>query len=166
VLSKDATSAFSRAAGIFILYLTSAANDYAHDGKRSTISSNDVIAALKEVEFDMFLPEIESFLEAYRREEERVKEKKRLEKAGGGNGAAVAAAASAPTDTAATNTAAAADAEAAADAPAATGAGEAMAVDNATTEASSEANSNGNTSGDNNESSGGAMEVENKEEMQ
>ncbi|GMI26288.1 hypothetical protein TeGR_g6463 [Tetraparma gracilis] len=81
IVGKDASAAFSRAAGIFILYLTSAANDFAHDNKRQTISAADVLAAVKEVEFGMFSDKMEAFLEQYRAEEEQSKERKKAEKA-------------------------------------------------------------------------------------
>ena len=46
-VGKDASSAFARACGIFIIYLTSCANDFAREHKRQTITANDVLAAIK-----------------------------------------------------------------------------------------------------------------------
>jgi DNA polymerase epsilon subunit 3 len=75
-VGKDASSTFSRATGIFIIYLTSCANDYARENKRQTITANDVLAATKELEFDEFLPDMTQFLENYRAMEKSKKDAK------------------------------------------------------------------------------------------
>jgi histone H3/H4 len=46
-VGKDASAAFARASGIFIIYLTACANDFARENRRQTITANDVLAALK-----------------------------------------------------------------------------------------------------------------------
>jgi histone H3/H4 len=46
-VGKDASAAFSRASGIFIIYLTACANDFARENRRQTITANDVLAAIK-----------------------------------------------------------------------------------------------------------------------
>ena len=46
-VGKDASAAFARATGIFIIYLTACANDFARTSKRQTITANDVLAAIK-----------------------------------------------------------------------------------------------------------------------
>lgn len=46
-VGKDASAAFARACGIFIIYVTSCANDFAREHKRQTITANDVLAAIK-----------------------------------------------------------------------------------------------------------------------
>lgn len=46
-VGKDACAAFSRACGIFIVYLTACANDFARESKRQTITANDILAAVK-----------------------------------------------------------------------------------------------------------------------
>jgi len=46
-VGKDASAAFARASGIFIIYLTACANDFAREHKRQTITANDVLAAIK-----------------------------------------------------------------------------------------------------------------------
>ena len=46
-VGKDASAAFARSAGIFILYLTACANDFARENRRQTITANDVLAAVK-----------------------------------------------------------------------------------------------------------------------
>lgn len=67
-ITKESKAAFSKAAGIFILYLSACANDFCADGKRSTISSADVVNALKELDLTDMVPQLDEFLEAYRRE--------------------------------------------------------------------------------------------------
>ena len=46
-VGKDASAAFARASGIFIIYLTACANDFARENRRQTITANDVLAAIK-----------------------------------------------------------------------------------------------------------------------
>lgn len=67
-ITKEAKAAFSKAAGIFIIYLTTCANDFCKENKRSTISSSDVLAAIKELEFHDLTGPLEDFLEHYRKE--------------------------------------------------------------------------------------------------
>jgi histone H3/H4 len=46
-VGKDASAAFARACGIFVIYVTACANDFARENKRQTITANDVLAAVK-----------------------------------------------------------------------------------------------------------------------
>jgi histone H3/H4 len=46
-VGKDASAAFARACGIFVIYITACANDFARENKRQTITANDVLAAVK-----------------------------------------------------------------------------------------------------------------------
>ena len=99
-VSKDSLCAISRASGIFILYLTACANDIAREGRRTTIVAKDVLGALCECNFEDFLPVMNAFLDAYRKEElckkeasKNNKKRKQLEgeendssKGGGGGG--------------------------------------------------------------------------------
>lgn len=75
-VGKDASAAFARSAGIFIIYLTACANDFARENRRQTITANDVLAAVKELDFDEFTPKMQEFLEAYRATEKRKKDAK------------------------------------------------------------------------------------------
>mmetsp|Transcript_504 Transcript_504/g.668 ORF Transcript_504/g.668 Transcript_504/m.668 type:complete len:122 (+) Transcript_504:3-368(+) len=76
-VTKESKSAFAKAAGIFIMYLTSCSNDFCQENKRSTVSSADVLAALAELEFGDMIPDIEEFLAGIRSEaNERKKESK------------------------------------------------------------------------------------------
>jgi DNA polymerase epsilon subunit 3 len=67
-ITKESKAAFSKAAGIFILYLTSCSNDFCQENKRSTISSADIIAALKELDFQDMIGPLEEFLSLMRKE--------------------------------------------------------------------------------------------------
>ena len=45
------------------LQVSSAANDICKDGKRQTISSDDVIKAVEELEFSELVPQLKEYLE-------------------------------------------------------------------------------------------------------
>ena len=57
-VNKDALLAFSQATKVFISYVASAAHDICRENKRSTLSANDVLKALEELEFEGFLPDL------------------------------------------------------------------------------------------------------------
>ena len=61
-MTKEAKDAFQRAASVFIFYLTHCANDICREKKRQTIKGEDIVAALKELEFDPFVETIENFM--------------------------------------------------------------------------------------------------------
>mmetsp|Transcript_6535 Transcript_6535/g.11280 ORF Transcript_6535/g.11280 Transcript_6535/m.11280 type:complete len:121 (-) Transcript_6535:485-847(-) len=67
-VGKDAKSGFSKAATVFILYITATANDLARNNKRSTITAQDVIAALQELHMDDSISALEDYLAGYRKE--------------------------------------------------------------------------------------------------
>lgn len=77
-VGKDACGALTRACGIFIIYLTACSNDFARENKRQTITANDVIAAMKELDFDDFTPDMMQFLENYRAAERTKKSAKAI----------------------------------------------------------------------------------------
>jgi len=66
MINKDAKVAFAKACSIFILYISTIASDVSKEGKRSTVTAQDVITALKDLEFDEFVPNIEACLAAFR----------------------------------------------------------------------------------------------------
>lgn len=66
---KDARIAFSKACSIFIIYLTSCASDVSKESKRVTVTGQDVIKALKELEFDDLVEHMEVCLAAFRETE-------------------------------------------------------------------------------------------------
>ena len=70
-VGKDAKLAFSKAAGIFVLYLTACAGDICRDSKRSTVSVSDVFAALEEIEFEEYKEPLRVFLNRYREEQKQ-----------------------------------------------------------------------------------------------
>ncbi|XP_032904622.1 DNA polymerase epsilon subunit 3 [Amblyraja radiata] len=79
-VSKEARSAISRAASVFVLYATSCANNFAMKSKRKTLSAADVLAAMEEMEFDRFITPLKDALEAYKREQRGKKEASELKK--------------------------------------------------------------------------------------
>ena len=80
-VTKDARAAFTRAAGIFIFYLTHCANDFCKESRRQTIYTLDIQNAIKELDFEEFEGPLEEFLAEYRAE---VDNKKKLK--GGDDG--------------------------------------------------------------------------------
>ncbi|XP_033851001.3 DNA polymerase epsilon subunit 3 [Acipenser ruthenus] len=82
-VSKEARSAISRAASVFVLYATSCANNFAMKGKRKTLNAGDVLSAMEEMEFQRFVPLLKDSLEAYKKGQKGKKEaseQKRKEK--------------------------------------------------------------------------------------
>ncbi|KFP69363.1 PREDICTED: DNA polymerase epsilon subunit 3 [Acanthisitta chloris] len=73
-ISKEARSAISRAASVFVLYATSCANNFAMKGKRKTLNASDVLSAMEEMEFQRFVGPLKESLEVYRREQKGKKE--------------------------------------------------------------------------------------------
>lgn len=63
MVTKEARAAFTRAAGIFIFYLTHCANEFSREGKRTTISAQDIKNALRELDFEDFEVPLDEFLE-------------------------------------------------------------------------------------------------------
>ncbi|XXQ33920.1 Transcription factor CBF/NF-Y/archaeal histone domain-containing protein [Plasmodiophora brassicae] len=95
-VGKDARAAFIKAVSVWILYISAAANDIATSRKRKTISGDDVLAALSEIEFEEFVEPIK----AIRKEivcgpKKRAKQKREAEALQG-----AAAGTEAPTDSA------------------------------------------------------------------
>lgn len=68
-LGKDAKQAFSKATGIFILYLTFISTEFCRENKRQTISARDVLAAIDEIEFDDWAEPLAACLKAFRAKE-------------------------------------------------------------------------------------------------
>ena len=73
---QDALAAFSEAAKIFIHYLTSTASDMCQETKRSTITADDVIKAVHELDFGDLVPPLEGALEVFRAQMKERNEKK------------------------------------------------------------------------------------------
>lgn len=75
-VGKEAKLAFSKASGIFVLYLVSCALDICKESKRSTISAADIFAALEEVEFDEYKDPLRDYLNKYREQQDAKKAEK------------------------------------------------------------------------------------------
>jgi len=61
-ITKDSRAAFARAAGIYIFYLTSCANDFSREKKRQTIFPADVLSSLKELDMGEYVDDVQAFL--------------------------------------------------------------------------------------------------------
>ena len=88
IISKESRSAISKAASVFVLYCTSCANNYALQQKRKTLKEVDVLAALEEMDFENFVPQMKQFLEAFKHEQKGKKtalEKRRKAKESSAN---------------------------------------------------------------------------------
>lgn len=73
-IGKDARTAVAKASSIFILYLTSSANIIAKKGNRKTISGQDVIQAMSDIEFDQFIDPLNESLENFRKAQKEKKD--------------------------------------------------------------------------------------------
>ncbi|VEN42045.1 unnamed protein product [Callosobruchus maculatus] len=65
-VGKDARLALSRAASVFVLYVTSQASNEAQKVNRKTLTKEDVINALKDLEFENFIEPLQTALEEYK----------------------------------------------------------------------------------------------------
>ncbi|KAG2235061.1 histone-fold-containing protein [Thamnidium elegans] len=77
-LQKDAKLAVSRAATVFINYLSSVANDVAKGANHKTISAPDVFKALEIVELDHLAPQLRESLTVYQQNMVEKKQKKKV----------------------------------------------------------------------------------------
>jgi DNA polymerase epsilon subunit 3 len=74
-VSKDVKVSLQRASALFVLYVTNTANQLAKQGKRSTLTADDIMAALEELEFDPLLEPLQEFLEKWRKQHEKARQK-------------------------------------------------------------------------------------------
>ncbi|THZ73371.1 hypothetical protein D6C85_04135 [Aureobasidium pullulans] len=63
-IHKDALLALSKSCTVFVNFLASNSNEYAQIAGKKTIQPADVIAALKENEFEHFIPRLEAELKS------------------------------------------------------------------------------------------------------
>ena len=68
-LNTETKKAFGKTCSLFVLYLTTIAADVAKENGRTTVSAPDVLSALRDLEFDDFLPTVEAALAAFRESE-------------------------------------------------------------------------------------------------
>lgn len=83
-ISKEARAAISKAASVFVLFATSCANNFAMKSKRKTLTGQDVLAAMEDMEFEKFVEPLKESLEAFRRElkgKKEASEKRKKDKA-------------------------------------------------------------------------------------
>jgi len=73
-VSKEARSAVSKAASVFVLYVTSCANNIAQKGKRKTLTATDIFKALDEIEFEEFIPPLKEGLDSFKKEQKEKKD--------------------------------------------------------------------------------------------
>ncbi|KAI5819848.1 histone-fold-containing protein [Pyronema omphalodes] len=74
-IQRNAVDALSYSAPVFVNLLSAAANDIALSQGRKAINAQDVIKALKEIEFDAFIPRIEAELREFEKAEKGRKDK-------------------------------------------------------------------------------------------
>lgn len=74
IVSKEARTAISKAASVFVLYCTSCANNAALQQKRKTLKDVDVLSAVEEMDFEGFIPSLKQSLEHFKKEQRDKKE--------------------------------------------------------------------------------------------
>ncbi|KAJ4429434.1 DNA polymerase epsilon subunit 3 [Periplaneta americana] len=84
-IAKEARTAFAKSASVYILYITSAANMEATSNNRKTISGQDVLQAIGNVEFSKFLDPLQDVLEYFKKMQKGKKDataKRKMQKEG------------------------------------------------------------------------------------
>ena len=74
--------------GIFIFYLTTCANEFSKENRRTTIYTQDISNALKELDFEEFEVALTEFLEVHRRDTASKKQHKSKKLTADGDNAA------------------------------------------------------------------------------
>ncbi|MCL4149772.1 UNVERIFIED_CONTAM: hypothetical protein GTU68_048354 [Idotea baltica] len=75
-VSKEARSAVAKAASVFVLYATSTALTVTQKNKKKTLTAQDVLLAMTEIDFEKFVEPLEESLEMYRKSLQNKKEQK------------------------------------------------------------------------------------------
>ncbi|XP_072933765.1 DNA polymerase epsilon subunit 3 [Epargyreus clarus] len=65
-ISKEARTGLAKAASVFVLYVTSAATNIVKNNKRKVLTGQDVVEAMKDIEFDRFVEPLTEALENYK----------------------------------------------------------------------------------------------------
>ncbi|XP_068624525.1 DNA polymerase epsilon subunit 3 [Battus philenor] len=65
-ISKEARTGLAKAASVFVLYVTSAATNIVKNNKRKALTGQDVLEAMKDIEFDRFVEPLSDALENYK----------------------------------------------------------------------------------------------------
>ncbi|GMH12660.1 hypothetical protein Nepgr_014501 [Nepenthes gracilis] len=66
-IHSEALLAFSESARVFIHYLSATANDICKESKRQTITADDVLNALEEIEFSELIEPLKASLDEFRK---------------------------------------------------------------------------------------------------
>ncbi|XP_075987698.1 DNA polymerase epsilon subunit 3 Chrac-14 [Anticarsia gemmatalis] len=65
-ISKEARTGLAKAASVFVLYVTSAATNIVKQKKRKALTGQDVLDAMKDIEFERFVDPLDEALEQYK----------------------------------------------------------------------------------------------------
>lgn len=65
-ISKEARTGLAKAASVFVLYVTSAATNIVKNKKRKALTGQDVLDAMRDIEFDNFVEPLGEALEQYK----------------------------------------------------------------------------------------------------
>ncbi|XP_026764951.1 DNA polymerase epsilon subunit 3 [Galleria mellonella] len=65
-ISKEARTGLAKAASVFVLYVTSAATNIVKNKKRKALTGQDVLDAMKDIEFDRFVEPLGEAFEQYK----------------------------------------------------------------------------------------------------
>lgn len=65
-ISKEARTGLAKAASVFVLYVTSAATNIVKNKKRKALTGQDVLDAMRDIEFDRFVEPLAEALEHYK----------------------------------------------------------------------------------------------------
>eukprot|EP01122_Echinamoeba_exundans_P015365 TRINITY_DN7264_c0_g1_i1.p1 TRINITY_DN7264_c0_g1~~TRINITY_DN7264_c0_g1_i1.p1 ORF type:complete len:142 (-),score=46.07 TRINITY_DN7264_c0_g1_i1:11-436(-) len=76
-VGKDAKSSLTKAAKLFVQYLTAAANDYCQSCNRTLLSSNHVFGALDELELGHYKEKLQKALDEYKATQAKKADKKK-----------------------------------------------------------------------------------------
>ena len=68
-VGSETKKVFSKACSLFVLYMTTVAADIAKENNRTNVSAADILAALRDLEFDELVPNVETALAAFRESE-------------------------------------------------------------------------------------------------
>jgi len=75
-ISKDAKVAFGVAARIFVSFATATANEIRMEANRKTLTANDVLDGLKDMDFEEFVQPLTANLEGFKAEQSRKKKQR------------------------------------------------------------------------------------------
>lgn len=78
IAKQEAKLAITRAASVFVLFLTSATIDVTTGANQKTLMAPHVFGALKDIDFENFIPELEKSLENYRKAIKNKKDRKSM----------------------------------------------------------------------------------------